>query len=184
VLDSNGFYMHGEQKMKIVDFVGDSGSGKTRTIELLIDRLTKMGKKVGTMKHIHSGSFSFDYKGKDTWKHIKAGASFVVAVTENEIITIEKTSTRIMPTEDLLNKFNGKDIEYLLVEGFKSRMLHLNNVKHVLCVTDVSQIFSFNEQYGNPDCIVSYTIKGINKINDVPLIQMPEEIERLAETVL
>ena len=108
----------------------------------------------------------------------------IVAVTENEIITIEKTSTRIMPTEDILNKFNGKDIEYLLVEGFKSRMLHLNNVKHVLCVTDVSQIFSFNEQYGNPDCIVSYTIKGINKINDVPLIQMPEEIERLAETVL
>ncbi|MEM0145462.1 MAG: molybdopterin-guanine dinucleotide biosynthesis protein B [Conexivisphaerales archaeon] len=170
--------------MKIINFVGDSGSGKTRTIELLIDKLTKMGKKVGTMKHIHSGSFSFDYRGKDTWKHVRAGASIVVAVTENEVITIEKTSTRAMPTEELLNRFNGLDIEYLLIEGFKTRMLHLNNVKHVLCVTDVNQIFSFNEQYGNPDCIVSYSIKGINKINDVQLVQMPEEIERLAEIVL
>ncbi len=171
-------------ELRIINFIGDSGSGKTRTIELLIERLIKMGKRVGTMKHIHSGSFTFDYRGKDTWKHIRAGASIVVAVTESEIITIEKTSTRSIPTEKLLNKFNGQDIEYLLVEGFKSRMLHLNNVKHVLCVTDISQIFTFNEQYGNPDCIVSYEIKGINKINELPFIQMPEEIDRLAEIVL
>ena len=63
-------------------------------------------------------------------------------------------------------------------------MLHLENVKHVLCVSDANQIFSFNEQYGNPDCIVSFKIQGINKINDVPLIHLPEEIERLAEIVL
>lgn len=167
-----------------MNFVGDSGSGKTRTIEILIERLAKDGRIVGTMKHIHSGSFSFDYRGKDTWKHMKAGASVVVAVTDNEIITIRKANTRSTPTEQLFNLFRDENLDYLFVEGFKSRMLHLENVKHVLCVSDANQIFSFNEQYGNPDCIVSFKIQGINKINDVPLIHLPEEIERLAEIVL
>ena len=183
-LDQKESSISSGRELKVINFVGDSGSGKTRTIEMLIERLVKMGKRVGTMKHIHSGGFTFDYKGKDTWKHMRAGASIVVAVSENEIITIEKTSTRTVATEKLLNKFNDQDLDYLLVEGFKSRMLHLNSVKHVLCVKDVGQIFSFIEQYGNPDCIISYEVKGINKINEVPFIQMPEEIDKLAEIVL
>jgi len=171
-------------KIKIINFVGDSGSGKTRTIEMLIERLVKMGKRVGTMKHIHSGGFTFDYRGKDTWRHLRAGASMVVAVSENEIITIEKATTRAIATEKLLSKFSDQNLDYLLVEGFKSRMLHLNSIKHVLCVNDVAQIFSFIEQYGYPDCIISYEVNGINKINDVPFIKMPEEIDRLVEIVI
>jgi len=136
------------------------------------------------MKHIHTGGFSFDYRAKDTWKHMMAGASVVVAVTDNEIITIRRANTRVTPTEELLNLFKDENLDYLFAEGFKSRMMHLENVKRVLCVSDVNQIFGFNEQYGNPDCIVSFDIQGINRINDVPLIHMPNEVERLAEIVL
>jgi len=63
-------------------------SGKTLLIEYLTKKLSEKGYNICTLKHISEGSF--DSKEKDTWRHMKAGASTVIAVTKNELIRIKK----------------------------------------------------------------------------------------------
>lgn len=94
---------------------GPSGSGKTTLIEELITGLNERGFKVASIKHTR-GEFSLDEKGKDTWRHRKAGAELTVFSTPIETTYI-KVSTdelnRILQEIPLLGNF-----DIVLVEGF------------------------------------------------------------------
>jgi molybdopterin-guanine dinucleotide biosynthesis protein B len=57
----------------IISIVGLSGAGKTTVLEKLIPQLTRLGLKVGTIKHDVHG-FEMDRPGKDSWRHKRAGA--------------------------------------------------------------------------------------------------------------
>ena len=52
---------------------GWSGSGKSTIAEQLITLFSQLGPSVGTIKHAHY-EFDADVKGKDSWRHRKAGA--------------------------------------------------------------------------------------------------------------
>ncbi len=69
----------------IVAVVGNSNSGKTTAVEVLIKGLTEKGYKIGSAKHIPDPEFTIDTKGKDTWKHARAGANTVLSVGQNEL---------------------------------------------------------------------------------------------------
>ncbi len=57
----------------VISVVGFSGAGKTTVLEKLIPQLTRMGLKVGTIKHDVHG-FEIDRPGKDSQRHKQAGA--------------------------------------------------------------------------------------------------------------
>ncbi|MEK6682466.1 MAG: molybdopterin-guanine dinucleotide biosynthesis protein B, partial [Nitrospirota bacterium] len=81
----------------IVSIVGRSNSGKTTLIEKIIPLLTKKGYRIATVKHCSHG-FEMDKEGKDTWKHKKAGAKTIVAVSENRLALItDITPSRTLP---------------------------------------------------------------------------------------
>jgi molybdopterin-guanine dinucleotide biosynthesis protein B len=101
-----------------VAVVGGKKSGKTIAIELLTKELTSRGYRVAAVKHIPEPSFTIDKEGKDTWRFAQAGAKTVVAVSADEIATIEKVGTEGLSVESILLKCAGSDVVFL--EGFRN----------------------------------------------------------------
>ncbi len=90
-------------------------SGKTSLVEEVTSRLTDKGYNVCTIKHIAEDSF--DTPRKDTWRHLRAGASTVIAVTSSEIIRITKTQG---PSLKAALEQIPHGLNLVLVEGFKN----------------------------------------------------------------
>lgn len=99
----------------IVSIVGNSGSGKTTFIEKLIPELTRLGLRVGTIKHDVHG-FEMDKPGKDSWRHKKAGAFTSVISSPRQIGMVADVDGDRSP-EELRPLFAGADI--ILTEGYK-----------------------------------------------------------------
>ena len=60
--------------MEIFGVVVWKNSGKTTLVERLIGVFLRKGLKVSTIKHSHH-KFQIDKKGKDSFRHRKAGSS-------------------------------------------------------------------------------------------------------------
>lgn len=159
--------------MKIVQFLGESGSGKTTTIELLINHLS--GAHIGVIKHVHMEGF--DINNKDTARFARAGASTVVAVSPYETVIIKKKNRPDLV--ELLDKLEGEGIDYLFVEGFKEERERLRKAIRVLCANDEGSALRQIAQFGPVDLLVSYSMKGVKSAGGVDIIHMPEELERL-----
>lgn len=116
----------------LVSVVGYSGSGKTALIERLIPLLTRRGLKVGTVKHAHHG-FDLDTRGKDTARHLRAGAQAVAAVGLRQVMVVrrlgreaalEQALEALPPSLDmvLLEGFSGLDCLRIAVADAKGRL--------------------------------------------------------------
>ncbi len=103
-------------KMPIICIIGSSDSGKTTIIEKLIPEFKKRGYNIGTIKHCPRG-FEIDIEGKDSWRHRKAGASFV-CLSSPEKIAFVKNLKRDLSLEDIVKKF-AEDVDLIIAEGFK-----------------------------------------------------------------
>src|SRR5271167_2696751 len=103
--------------------VGTSGSGKTTTIEYLTAHLTKLGFNVGIIKHVHAGGLNLDTRGKDTWRHARAGADVIVGVAPRELLLFKKTSneTRL---DNVLSSLLSEPIDVLFLEGYSNSSKH------------------------------------------------------------
>lgn len=66
---------------RIIQFIGESGAGKTRLIENLIDYAQKSELSVGVIKS--ASHINLDTKGKDTMRFMDAG-SHKIAITSHE----------------------------------------------------------------------------------------------------
>ncbi|MCJ7774745.1 MAG: molybdopterin-guanine dinucleotide biosynthesis protein B [Desulfobacterales bacterium] len=99
---------------QIISIVGKSGSGKTTLIEKLIRELKQRGYRIGTVKHVFH-KFEIDKKGKDSWRHMEAGADTVVVVSRDRIAMFKSGSC-----EDLNSLgIYFQDMDIILTEGFK-----------------------------------------------------------------
>jgi molybdopterin-guanine dinucleotide biosynthesis adapter protein len=140
-------------KPEIITIVGKSNSGKTTLIEKLIFHLAKKGYKIGSVKHVHDG-FEMDTKGKDSWRHKKAGAASTLVITQDQIAMIkdDKASYR----KKMQSYLSDNDI--ILAEGFKKQNLPKIEIfriqgvhKKPLCMEDENLIaFVTNSDY-KPD---------------------------------
>ena len=95
---------------------GESNVGKTTLIERLIPRLRKRGLRVGTVKHAHHG-FELDRPGKDSWRHLKAGAAAVALVGPTQAAWLMATSAELSCRAAVERMRDQVDL--VLVEGFK-----------------------------------------------------------------
>ncbi|GAA0078625.1 molybdopterin-guanine dinucleotide biosynthesis protein B [Clostridium sp. CTA-5] len=104
----------------VVNIVGQcSNVGKTTLIEGLIKELKKRKYSVGTIKHDIHG-FDIDKKGKDTYRHRKAGADEVIISSKNRLAIIKELKEEIN-LEDIIEMMKDKDV--ILVEGYKNSNL-------------------------------------------------------------
>jgi len=99
----------------LIAFVGYSNSGKTTFIESVISEFTSMNLRVGTLKHA-GHKFEPDTRGKDSWRHRRAGASITVTASDAVIAMTMETDSKPRPKE-LLHLFKGLDL--VIAEGFK-----------------------------------------------------------------
>jgi molybdopterin-guanine dinucleotide biosynthesis protein B len=121
---------------QIISIAGKSNSGKTTLLEKLIFELNSRGYKIGSVKHTHNG-FDFDKKGKDSWRHKKAGARATLVITDTKFALV-KEDTR--PYVEKIQSFLG-DMDLILAEGFKKQPL-----------TKI-EIFRTNSDHKEPMCL-------------------------------
>ncbi|MDZ4864291.1 MAG: molybdopterin-guanine dinucleotide biosynthesis protein B [Gemmatimonadota bacterium] len=105
--------------MKVLGFVGTSGSGKTTVIEQVVARLADTGLRVGVLKHARHG-FDMDRPGKDSYRVREAGAAQVlVASRERWVLLGEQPDPLEEPSlEQMLRRFDAGTLDLVLVEGF------------------------------------------------------------------
>ena len=105
---------------KVVNVVGcGSNVGKTMLMEGLIKELKSRGYSIATIKHdVHD--FDIDKKGKDTYRHRKAGSETVIISSKNRFAMIEEV-TEEKELNNLLKMVENKDV--VLVEGYKNSNL-------------------------------------------------------------
>ncbi|MGQ9781498.1 MAG: molybdopterin-guanine dinucleotide biosynthesis protein B [Nitrososphaeria archaeon] len=98
-------------RMRTFCVVGESGSGKTLLVQELVKYLASKGFRVCTMKH--TDLKRFDVEGKDTSKHMEAGAVSVVGVSRKETIMFHRGHdldeiVKLLPLSDFLIIEGGK----------------------------------------------------------------------------
>ena len=104
----------------VLAFIGKPGCGKTTLIEKLIPALARDGVRTGTIKH-HHGPIEMDTPGKDTWRHMQAGAQAVLLSSPEGIGFIRKTAADT-PVQTLVESyFDNFDLVFL--EGYKGEKL-------------------------------------------------------------
>ncbi len=105
--------------MKVMGFVGSSGSGKTTVIEQVVARLADTGLRVAVLKHARHG-FDMDRPGKDSYRVREAGAAQVlVASRERWVLLGEQPDLLEEPALDqMLRRFDASTLDLVLVEGF------------------------------------------------------------------
>ena len=117
-------------KLKVIGFAGFSGSGKTTLLEQLITHFTQKNIKIALIKHAHH-SFDIDHKGKDSYRHRKAGAHEVLISSHKRYAHMVETDAET-PLNILLSKINDADIVF--VEGYKNEnipKIEIYRSKHV-----------------------------------------------------
>ncbi len=123
----------------IISIVGKSNSGKTTLIEKVIPFLTKKGYRIATIKHCAHG-FEMDKEGKDTWKHKKAGAKAIVAVSDNRLALITDIKGRYK-LEEIRDRYIDA-VDLIIAEGYKTEryqkieVIRDGNSKKLLCSKD------------------------------------------------
>jgi len=113
-----------QQFPPLLGFCAYSGTGKTTLLTKLIPVLGDSGLKIGLVKHAHH-LFDIDQPGKDSYELRKAGAcEMMVASTKRWALVHESPERRKKHSlEELLPHLSLRDLDLVLVEGFKHEPL-------------------------------------------------------------
>ena len=100
----------------IISFVArGTDSGKTYILERIIENLRKRGRKLTAVKHsLHAQNL--DIKGKDTDKFAQRGADRIIVFSDKGLFLYEQQT----PSVEYLVNLAAKDVDIILVEGFKA----------------------------------------------------------------
>jgi len=167
---------------KVISIIGTKKSGKTTTAENLIAELSKRGYRVAAIKHVpERESFTIDTPGKDTYRYAQQGAKTVIAVSANEIATIEKVSAENVPFDELIEKCAGNDI--VLVEGLKQTVARKVDVSKIAVTKTEEEAKDAQKAY---DPIIAFsgpydTRKIFPTIPYVNALEYPEKLADLIE---
>lgn len=102
--------------MEIMQIVGYKNSGKTTTVNTLINVFTEKGIRVATLKHHGHGGIPIGFENTDSEKHRRAGA--IISGVEGEGI-LQLSNSSAWDMEQMLAIYKFINVELLIVEGFK-----------------------------------------------------------------
>jgi len=140
---------------KVIAVVGNRKSGKTKVVEFLISNLSKRGFKVGSVKHIHDPDFTIDTRGKDTWRHMQAGAKVTVSVAKGELAVIRKMDTARYGLDDIVNLFRDENLDLIILEGFKYLVGNNGSILKIVTVKSLSDLKTLLPHL-KPPMVVAY----------------------------
>jgi molybdopterin-guanine dinucleotide biosynthesis protein MobB len=103
------------KRMKIIQVVGTSNSGKTTFIKNLIPELKKIG-RVAVIKHLGDHTYHIE-EGKDTTVFFDAGADISVGIDSHKAVVALRTNT----LEDIFGMLFDQGMDFAVIEGFKQR---------------------------------------------------------------
>lgn len=168
---------------KIVAVIGKSGSGKTSTIEYLINNLSKEGFIIGSIKHVHEPDFTIDKKGKDTWKFAQAGAKKLAIIAPKEIVIINKKEDQQIELEEVIKKLEeGLDIIFL--EGFHSLIAKRSDVFKIIAAKNEDDLKMNLDGTVHPIVAITGKVAKLKpKISnlEVPIIDIHSEGRKLVQ---
>lgn len=124
--------------LRAIAISGYKGGGKTSAIENLVEELTDRGYRVGTIKHVPREDFTLDQPETDTWRHARAGSEKVIALSPEEVATLEKRGAEL---ENLL--LGIEDLDFVILEGFKSS----ENVARIVVSRDGEEAKDLEDEY-------------------------------------
>jgi len=102
-------------RMKIIQVVGRSNSGKTTFIKNLIPELKKIG-NVAVIKHLGDHTYHIE-EGKDTTIFFEAGADISIGIdSQKAVVAIRKNTL-----EDIFGMLSDQGMDFAVIEGFKKR---------------------------------------------------------------
>jgi molybdopterin-guanine dinucleotide biosynthesis adapter protein len=166
---------------KVVSIIGTKKSGKTTTTENLISELTKRGYKVAAIKHVpERENFTVDTPGKDTYRYAQHGAKTIIAISANEIATIEKLPAETVPFEKLIEKCVGNDI--VLVEGLKQTVAKRPDIAKIAVVKTQEEAQYALEAY-EPIIAFSGPYNTEKLIPTIPYADALKNPEKLADLI-
>jgi molybdopterin-guanine dinucleotide biosynthesis protein B len=170
----------------VIAAVGTSGSGKTTTLEYLIQHLSAEGYKIGSIKHIHREGFTIDTEGTDTWRHAKAGSKVTVAVSPEEIAILTKTEAALNDLDQVIGLLEGKQLDIIFVEGFHKLMTKRADIPKIITAKDESKLKITLEETAEPILAVTGviskdkpTIRGLK----TPIIDLKTEGKQLLQLI-
>ncbi len=167
--------------MPIIAVVGSRKSGKTTAIEALVKGLTRKGYKVATVKHISEPDFTIDTKGKDTWRHTKAGALVTLSVAPNELAFIKKADTTKYGLTEIV-KHCEDEADIIILEGFRDLVAQNPLVPKVVAVKTMEEAKETSEHF-KPIIAFVGAISTKPKRLRVPYVNALQKPEKLVEIV-
>ncbi|MEM3539267.1 MAG: molybdopterin-guanine dinucleotide biosynthesis protein B [Nitrososphaerales archaeon] len=168
---------------KIVAVIGKSGSGKTSTIEYLINNLSKEGFTIGTIKHVHEPDFTIDKEGKDTWKFAKAGAKKIAIIAPKETVIINKKEDQRIELEEVINKLK-EGLDLIFLEGFHSLVAKRSDIFKIITAKNEDELKTNLDGTFHPIIAITGEVAKLKpKISslEIPLIDMYSEGRRLVQ---
>jgi len=170
----------------IVAAIGQSGSGKTTTIEYLISRFSEEGYSVGAIKHIHHQDFSMDREGTNTWRYAAAGSKVVVAISPQEIDIIKKTRRELNDLNRILGLLEKENLDIVFIEGFHNLIAKRSDILKIFTAKDLAELE--RTLHGTSPPIIAAT--GVvseqtteEAYNEIPLIKVPKDGEKLVRLI-
>ncbi len=167
--------------MSIIAVIGSRKSGKTTTVETLVRGLTERGFRVGTAKHVPEDDFTIDTKGKDTWRHAKAGAHIVVSIARNEIAVVKKVDTTSYTLEKVVEEYQD-DVDVIVLEGFSKLTERDPQVPKIVAIKTVGEAVAASSRFNPILSFVGLIPIEANRLN-VPYIDVLKHPEKLADLV-
>lgn len=167
--------------MFVVAVVGSKESGKTTAVETLVRGLTERGYHVATLKHISEADFTLDTKGKDTWRHAKAGARTIIGVAPSELAIIRKVDTTKYSLEQLVAECED-DVEIVVLEGFKRLIGQDLTVPKIVAVKKAEEILEASKHYKPILTLVGPIPTEAAKLG-IPYVDVLKEPKRLVSLV-
>ncbi len=131
----------------LVGFCAFSGTGKTTLLTKLIPILSAKGIRLAVVKHAHH-NFDVDHKEKDSYKLRHAGAAQMLISSSRRWALVSELNENQpeLSLSDLIEQIDHKNIDLILVEGFKKSPLpkielHRPSLGHpLMCYEDANII--------------------------------------------
>ena len=153
---------------------GWSGSGKTTLCTKLIENFTKIGVKVGTLKHAHH-KFELDKPGKDSFNLRQAGARpMIISSKERFALIQENDGDEEKSLFQMLETFAKEPInlcDIIIVEGYKNESIpkievYRPDINKPLLYKEDNNIFAIGSDIKIESSIPSFDLNNINSISD------------------
>ncbi len=170
----------------VIAAVGTSGSGKTTTLEYLIQRFSAEGYKIGAIKHIHREGFTIDKEGTNTWRYAKAGSKVIVAISLGEIAIIKKTDAALNDLDQVIELLEQEQLDMVFIEGFHKLIAKRTDIPKIITAKDEANLKMTLEATVEPILAVSGVISqnktAVTNLK-IPVINIATEGEQLIQLV-